>query len=35
MFVGHKCDTVGCNSVIVIDGNLKNHQDVWQKKQGM
>lgn len=24
----HSCDTPGCGSVLVIDGNMKNHRDV-------
>ena len=31
--VGHKCTTLGCNSVLVIDGNLKNHRDVCLAKE--
>ena len=26
--LGHSCDTPGCGSVLVIDGNMKNHRDV-------
>lgn len=26
--LGHTCDTLGCSSVLVIDGNMKNHRDV-------
>ena len=31
--VGHKCDAQGCNSVLVIDGNLKNHRDICLAKE--
>lgn len=24
----HSCDKLGCRSALVIDGNVKNHQDV-------
>ena len=24
----HKCDQHGCGSVIIVDGNMKNHRDV-------
>lgn len=30
---GHKCDVLGCNSVLVMDGNLKNHRDVCLAKE--
>ena len=33
MYIGHKCDKLGCNSVLVIDGNLKNHRDVCLAKE--
>lgn len=33
MCIGHKCETLGCNSVLVIDGNFKNHQGVCLAKE--
>ena len=26
--LAHKCNSAGCNSVLVLDGNMKNHQPV-------
>ena len=26
--IAHKCDVQGCNNVLVIDGNFKNHRDI-------
>ena len=31
--IAHKCDVQGCSSVLVIDGNLKNHRDVCMAKE--
>ena len=33
LYIGHKYDTQGCNSVLVIDGNLKNHRDICLAKE--
>ena len=30
--IGHKCAVPGCCSVMVIDGNMKNHRDVCKAK---
>ena len=27
-YTGHRCSKAGCGSVLVIDGNLKNHRSV-------
>ena len=31
-FVAHRCSFPGCGSVLVLDGNMKNHRDVCYAK---
>ena len=30
--VGHSCSYPGCGSVLVLDGNMKNHRDICSAK---
>ena len=31
-YIGHKCDKIGCGTVLVVDGNMKNARTVCSVK---
>lgn len=33
IFSGHHCDVKGCKEVLVMDGNMKNHRDIYMARE--